>query len=166
MDELAGLRRLVAEVTEDLEQSEAIAARVASYLEPLAATDCSPEIAGFVAVLLHRWYTALEAAFERIERTLVGAPPGGDAWHQELLRLMALEVPDARPAVLRRETTTALLPYLRFRHFLRHAYAVELDPTQLHALVIPLDAAQTSLGEDLRAFLTATREALRAATES
>ncbi len=120
-------------------------------------------MAGFVGVLLHRWYTALEAAFERIERTLVGALSGGEAWHQALLRLMALDVPDARPAILRRETVAALLPYLRFRNFLRHAYAVELDPAKLHALVAPLADAQKQIAEDISAFLVNTRAALRSA---
>lgn len=163
MDELAKLRRLIAEVDDDLRQLDELTERISGYDGQLAEPSCPPEVAGFVAVLLHRWYTACEAALERIERVLVGAVQSGDAWHQELLRIMALDVPDARPPVLRRETATALLPYLRFRHFLRHAYAAEFDPIKLHALVEPLTGVQGQLTCDLGSFVADTREAVRRA---
>lgn len=165
MADLAALQRMVAEVADDLRQAGEIARRVEGYRAQLAGPACPPEVAGFVGVLLHRWYTACEAAFERIERTLVGGVPGGDSWHQDLLRLMALEIPDARPPVLDRTTTAALLPYLRFRHFLRHAYAVELDPEKLHALVEALPNVQQALAAALGRFLADTRAALRTALD-
>jgi hypothetical protein len=47
---------------------------------------------------------------------------------------MGLELPGVRPAVLSRASVDALRRLLGFRHFFRHAYAVELDPVQLDAL--------------------------------
>lgn len=164
MSETARLQRLVAEVRDDLRQSEEIGRRIVTYEARLAAPGCPPEVAGFVGVLLHRWYTSLEAALERIERVLVGVVPSGEAWHQDLLRLASLEIPDARPAILARATSQALLPYLRFRHFLRHAYAVELDPSKLHGLVAPLPGVQALVSSDLDRFVEETLAAVRSAS--
>jgi hypothetical protein len=66
---------------------------------------------------------------------------------------MALELAGVRAPVLRRETSARLLPYLRFRHFVRHAYAVEFDPEKLRALVVPLPDVQRLLSEDIEGFL-------------
>lgn len=163
MSETARLQRLVAEVRDDLRQTEEIGHRIVTYEAQLAAPGCPPEVAGFVGVLLHRWYTACEAALERIERVIVGSVPGGEAWHQDLPRLASLEIPDARPPVLARVTSQALLPYLRFRHFLRHAYAVELDPFELHSLVTPLPGVQALVSADLSRFVAETMTAVRSA---
>lgn len=161
--EVGALKQLIAEVEDDLQQMDRLAAGAAARLPELVSDSCTPEVAAFAALQLHRWYSACEAALERIERTLVAAPASGDSWHQDLLRLMALEIEGARPPVLRRETAERLMPYLRFRHFLRHAYAVELDPCKLVALVDPLTEVQAAVQADVAGFVAGLRQALRAA---
>jgi hypothetical protein len=49
---------------------------------------------------------------------------------------------------------------LRFRHFLRHAYAVSLEAPKLAALVAPLDGVQAALRHDIEALLADLRAAL------
>jgi hypothetical protein len=61
--DVAALQRLIAEVADDAAQASVIAERVAGYEVELSSSSCPAETAGFVAVLLHRWYTACEAAF-------------------------------------------------------------------------------------------------------
>ena len=147
------IAQLTAEVMDDLLQMARTAERLAARLDALEQPRCNPETSAFVAVGLHRWYTAAEAAFERVERVLVGSLPTGDRWHQDLLRLMSLEIPNLRPPVLTPELATRLVPYLRFRHFLRHAYATDFEPTKLAPLVRDLPAVQLELEELLKSLL-------------
>lgn len=86
------------------------------------------------AVALHYLYGAIESVFERVARVLEGDPPAGANWHRALLEEMALELEDVRPAVISAEALLLLRELLGFRHFFRHAYAVELDPRKLAAL--------------------------------
>jgi hypothetical protein len=83
------------------------------------------------AVALHGWYGGLEAVLERAVRAIDGAVPAGDAWHRELLSQAMVEVPGVRPAILERTLFPQLVGLLEFRHFFRHAYGVELDPSKL-----------------------------------
>lgn len=57
--------------------------------------------------------------------------PSGPRSHEELLSQMAVAIPDVRPAVLDEATLAGLSSLLSFRHFFRHAYAVELDWARL-----------------------------------
>ena len=79
-------------------------------------------------------YSAIESALARIARLLDDSPPDGPDWHQALLTAMALDIEGVRPAVLSKPAQTALRRLLGFRHFFRHAYAVELDGTRLEEL--------------------------------
>jgi hypothetical protein len=108
-----------------------------------------------VAVDLHRYYTGVENALERIERTLAAPPPYGPTWHRDLLWGATRPLGDARPAVLDAATATALDPVLAFRHFFRHAYAVELDPLRLANVVGSLCTAHPLVERDMRATITA-----------
>jgi hypothetical protein len=83
------------------------------------------------AVAVHAWYTALETLLERIARALDREVPGGPLSHSELLSQMMVEIPRVRPPVLSRADEPELRALLSFRHFFRHAYAVELDPARV-----------------------------------
>src|SRR5262249_28734103 len=95
------LRRLQAELRADL---AALRAR-ADETRELRATwerdgSLSRPVLILIAVNLHGWYTAAEAAYERVARLLDQAAPEGPAWHVDLLAQMRIEVPGLRPAVL------------------------------------------------------------------
>lgn len=153
------LRQMITAVEDDLAQMGEVSADLAGRLAALD-DGAQPEQLAYVALELHRWFTVAESVFQRIERTLVGSVPQGGDWHQELLRIVALEIEHIRPAVIRGEVARSLGPYLRFRHFLRHAYAVTLDARKLRALVSPLAELQAALEADLQGFLKALRDAL------
>lgn len=76
-----------------------------------------------VALNLHDFYTGLERVFHHIAATLDEVVPESRDWHQELLRQMAEERPQIRPAVISEETRESLDEYLRFRHVVRNIYA-------------------------------------------
>ncbi len=64
-----------------------------------------------VALNLHSFYSGLERVFELIAQELDGGVMGGEAWHTELLRQMALDVPDVRPPVMQPSTADQLDEY-------------------------------------------------------
>jgi len=71
---------------------------------------------------------------EALLRGLDGELPQGGDWHHTLL-VRATRPGPGRPPAIRAETRTRLEDLLRFRHFLRHAYAVELDWGKMSPLV-------------------------------
>jgi hypothetical protein len=86
------------------------------------------------ALRLQSFYTGLERCFTQIVRVFNGAPPEGQDWHRRLLARMALDTPQ-RPALLDQATAEVLAELLRFRHVVRHLYAYELKPEQVHRLL-------------------------------
>lgn len=125
----ARLARLQAELGPDL----AVIARLGTEIVASSPPPADEAQLALAAVRLHRYYTAIETALERIER-LFAALPAGPEWHSELLDGAALELPGVRPAILLPSTVAELRELLKFRHFFRHAYAVELDRGKLAQL--------------------------------
>lgn len=122
----AAVLRLRAEIESDLAAFDARAREVRSI-------DLDEPNAGDLAratLALHHGYSAVESILERIARHIEGSIPDGADWHKALLDASTLEVPTVRPALLARETVRDLHDLRTFRHFLRHAYAVELDATE------------------------------------
>lgn len=109
------------------------------------AFSCEPSqgapYAALVALSLDHAYQAFETMLLRLERALGLEPRTGAHWHAALLTDSALPLPGLRPAVFSRAAEPDWFALLRFRHFLRHAYAVELDPTVLAANRDHLDRA-------------------------
>ena len=124
----ARLVRLAAEIAQDRPTLAALGDAIAVAAPQLGSA--APPTLAFCAMQIHRWYTALETMLQRIERAFGAEPDGGD-WHVELLRGAALDLPGVRPPVLPAKLVSPLREVLRFRHFFRHAYAVELDGAKL-----------------------------------
>ncbi|MBM4461423.1 MAG: antitoxin [Chloroflexi bacterium] len=111
-----------------------------------------------VALNLHSFYSGLERIFELIALELDGGALGGDAWHVELLRQMALDVPEVRPSVLQQDTAARLDEYRKFRHRIRNIYATNLDPDRMAHLVTDLPSLWPQIHRELAAFTTFLRE--------
>lgn len=79
------------------------------------------------ALNLHDLYSALERIFESIASTVDRSTPTGHEWHRELLKQMAVDVRDVRPAVISSDTVARLDDFLRFRHVVRNVYAFTRD---------------------------------------
>ncbi len=65
-----------------------------------------------------------------------------------------MPLPGVRPPVFPREVEKDWDHLLGFRHFLRHAYAVELDPDRLQASVLCLQRAVAATAPALEALVS------------
>ncbi len=143
-----------------VERDRALLARLASRVD--AARASAPWPAGdatlyLVAMTLDHYYSAFEAIAERIARTFEGAPERGPRWHRELLDGAALALRDVRPRVIEPGTYDGLLRLLEFRHFVRHAYGVDLDPVRLLVLAVDLAPIHVAVSHDLDRFAASLR---------
>jgi hypothetical protein len=84
-----------------------------------------------VALSLDHAYQAFETLLVRVERALGLPERAGANWHNELLADASLELENVRPSIVSNEAALHWRALLRFRHFLRHAYAVDLDAAEL-----------------------------------
>jgi len=124
-----GLRRLHAEILADLAAVKRVAEKASALLEGRASAPGEAECMGFAASL-HHFYTGVEGILERI----------------------ALAIPRVGSAVLRDQTLREIEPYLSFRDFFRHAYAVEPDWSKIEPLVRALPSVFFLFEQDLHRF--------------
>lgn len=104
------------------------------------------ELAG-TAAFLHNFYAGIENILKQVLIDLGAALPDGPSWHRDLLRLAQ------QRGVLGAETTEALLPFLGFRHFFSHAYALDLDPDRMEALVSSATNVFDLVRRDVKVFM-------------
>lgn len=160
----ARLARLRRELSQDL---VALVARAEEAREVLQRWgDALPERPWLVvgAVAIHGWYTGLEALLERVVRAIDQEVPSGEGSHRALLSQALTEIEGLRPPVLPPALERDLLSLLAFRHFFRHAYAVELDPEKLRAELSRLARVHPDVKaalEGFDAFLAEAEAALR-----
>jgi uncharacterized protein YutE (UPF0331/DUF86 family) len=57
-------------------------------------------------------------------------PPGGAAWHRDLLRSACEQ------GIISADLRDRLIPYMAFRHFFTHAYGFDLDPQRMAPLIL------------------------------
>lgn len=105
-----------------------------------------------VALNLHSFYSGTERIFELVAQELDGGVVGGDAWHTELLRQMALDIPDVRPPVIQTTTADQLDEYRKFRHRVRNIYTTNLDPERMAHLVLRLPTLWPQIRSELERF--------------
>lgn len=147
--------RLRAEAVRDLEALERAVAQAESERPLVPAGGPSPGQLALLALAIDRGYSACEAVLLRIARSIDGATPAGPAWHAALLHQMTLPLQDVRPAVIEAETARRLDEWLRFRHFLRHAYHADLDWFRVRPLAESLADTAARFRNDLTRFLDA-----------
>jgi hypothetical protein len=100
-----------------------------------------PAQAALIALSLDHAYQAFEAILLRLERASGLPERTGASWHASLLADAAVAVPGLRPPVFPPEAQADWDGLLRFRHFLRHAYVVDLGPSDLAVNLARLDRA-------------------------
>jgi len=142
------VRRLLAEIRSDRNAIELRCEEIRRY-STISTEPGRDARTAALALALDRAYTALESVLERVARTLEGGPPTGDDWHRTLLHNASLDIPGVRPAVLNPASIAAADEARRFRHFLRHAYAAELDAGRLLALAGKWLNATEGMSSDL-----------------
>lgn len=106
----------------------------------------------FFALKTQQFYTALEDLLKQVAKSFENNIDDLGSFHKELLIRMETEIPKIRPAVLSKESFVLLDKLRAFRHFVRHAYDVELDHQQLQTIQGPLKEKYGSLQTDLSRF--------------
>lgn len=113
--------------------------------------------------------TNLYCSFERIfERIAIGSGadlPVGPDWHQVLLRRMATDVPEVRPAVISVGTRARLWELLAFRHAMRHLYGGNVAPDELERLLSRLGETTTTANREVEGFIETMGRVLHGAED-
>lgn len=105
-----------------------------------------------VALNLHGFYSGLERLFELIARHVDRNLPIGETWHHDLLQQMTKDVAETRPAVISRESASALDEFRRFRHLVRNVYTFNLVPEKMEPLTSALPELWSQVQAELLAF--------------
>lgn len=109
----------------------------------------------FVALALDHAYQALEQVLLVVERALRLPERSGENWHRALLADATRPLSGIRPELIPLEAESDWQDLLGFRHFLRHAYAADLDPTRLERNVERLERAVSATEPFILALLNA-----------
>lgn len=159
----ASLARLLAEIRAD---RKGLTARLKDSREAQRRLNRDPKDPGAQAmagVALHAWFTGFEAILERVARELDGAVPSGDRWHRDLLYQASADVPGLRQGVFDSTDVHELTLLLAFRHFFRHAYAVEFDSVRLGEELVRLQSVAPRVDAALDRFEAFLSSAMAAA---
>ncbi len=141
----ARTRALVAEIRRDWESVGRALSRAES-VDPAAGE--AP--AALVALSLDHAFQAFESLLLRVESGLGLPERVGSAWHAAVLADAGLPLPGLRPEVYPAAVRADWEALRGFRHFLRHAYSVDLDPERLRANVERLARAVEATDERVR----------------
>jgi anion-transporting ArsA/GET3 family ATPase len=144
------VRRLLAEWRVDRRVLADRCAEVRRFSQPAAAV--TDERVSALALALARTYSTVEALLERTARTLEGGTPPAEDWHRALLRNATLKIEHVRPAILSAQSVDAADELRRFRHFLVHAYAADLNASRLQSLAAQWVAALPTIEAELDQF--------------
>lgn len=105
---------------------------------------------------LHNLYSAFEQLFEEVARFFENRIDEA-RYHADLIRRMQLEIRGIRPALLSEATASALDELRRFRHLFRHAYAADLDSTEVAKLAAKVPRIRSAFEQDFERFLARLR---------
>ncbi len=161
--ELIALHKRIKAELEDIERS--VISAQSAWEGARRFPDQQDHFLNSLALNLHSFYNGLERIFEIIARRFDSSFPQGDRWHRGLLRQMAEEQADARPAVLTDDSVKKLDEFLAFRHRVRNLYTFNLEPSRLNELLQRLPPAWERARIDIEAFLDLLNQAAGAEDE-
>jgi len=106
-----------------------------------------------VALNLHGFYAGLERIFELIANDIDQSLPGGETWHQSLLKQMSTEIEEVRPPVISKNTYNKLDDYRGFRHIVRNVYTFQLSKRRIKPLVEELPELFEQIKQEINQFI-------------
>lgn len=105
-----------------------------------------------VALNLHSFYSGIERIFELIAGNIDDTVPEGENWHQILLKQMAEEMTEVRPAVISDSVRLGLDEYRGFRHVVRNVYTYKFDSARIEKLIKGAGPLSFRLRAEIEAF--------------
>ncbi len=105
-----------------------------------------------VALNLHSFYSGTERIFELIAGNIDDKVPEGENWHQILLKQMAEEMAEVRPAVISDSVRLGLDEYRGFRHVVRNVYTYKFDSARIEKLIRGAGPLSFRLQAEIEAF--------------
>lgn len=106
-----------------------------------------------VALNLHSFYSGTERIFELIAANVDDMLPKGENRHQALLKQMAEEITEVRPAVISDSVRLDLDEYRGFRHIVRNVYTYKFDSARIEKLTEKAGQLFARLRAELLAFV-------------
>jgi len=104
------------------------------------------------ALLLHSFYNGIENILILILKNYKEEVIG-EKWHSELLN-KAFVSNTNRKQIFRNELREKLEEYLKFRHFIRHAYGFQLEWLAMEDLVKGVEYVWGKVKEDVKGFMS------------
>jgi len=105
-----------------------------------------------VALNLHSFYSGIERIFELIATNVDDMLPEGENWHKILLKQMAEEMTEIRPAVISDSVRLGFDEYRGFRHIVRNVYTYKFDSARIEKLTEKAGPLFARLRAELLAF--------------
>jgi len=104
------------------------------------------------ALLLHSFYNGIENILTLIFKNYNEDISGETKWHIELLN-KAFASNKNRKQIFRNELQEPLEEYLKFRHFIRHAYGFQLEWSAMEDLVNRIEGVWNDAKGDINEFM-------------
>jgi len=101
-----------------------------------------------IALILHAFYNGIENIISLIIKNKELKLPNDINWHKKLLN-MAFEKTENRSEIFKKELKEPLTKYLKFRHFVRHAYGFKLKWEEMKPLFIDLENLWINIKENI-----------------
>jgi len=104
------------------------------------------------ALILQSFYNGIEKLLLLIIKNKDKKQPSGIKWHKELFD-KAFKKTRNRTNIFKEELYEPLYEYLRFRHFVRHAYSYMLKWEKMKNILFEMTALWEKIKEDINIFI-------------
>jgi hypothetical protein len=118
---------------------------------------CKIKIPDFIemsaaALILHSFYNGIENILVLIFKYYDERLPIGNKWHMELLDKAFISEKN-RKQIFNNEIQETLEEYLKFRHFIRHAYGFQLEWERMEELIKVMENFWMVVKENINNFI-------------
>jgi len=104
------------------------------------------------AMVLHSFYNGIENILVLIIKYYEGNLPNSNKWHMELLEKAFVSLKNGKQ-IFKNDLQETMEEYLKFRHFVRHAYSYKLKWEQMEYLINSIENIWDNIKENLNSFL-------------